>query len=98
MRQKRTDLSKLPRDLPGKKVISYLNKICFKEQRTRGSHCLLRRGEKAVTVPLHDELSVGIVKQLVSLLEDLGYSKREAIGFLKVGRPVKASCSLSDLD
>jgi len=55
---------KLPRDLSGAQVASNLKKICFKEVRQRGSHLILRRASgEQVTIPLHESLKTGIVKE-----------------------------------
>ncbi len=50
-----------------------------------------------MTIPDHpgQELSRGIIKQVVNTLEDrLGYSREEAIEFLKTGKPEKVSCPI----
>jgi hypothetical protein len=48
-----------------------------------------------LTIPNHPELSRGILKQIVSTLEDrFGYSREEAIEFLKTGKPEKVSCPI----
>ena len=48
-----------------------------------------------MTTPYHPELSRGILKDIISKLEDwFGYSREEAIEFLKTGKPEKVSCSI----
>jgi hypothetical protein len=48
-----------------------------------------------LTIPYHPELSRGILKQIVSMLEDrFGYSREEAIEFLKTGKPEKVGCPI----
>jgi hypothetical protein len=48
-----------------------------------------------LTIPYHPELSRGILKQIVSTLEDrFEYSREEAIEFLKTGKPEKVSCPI----
>ncbi|RLG39547.1 MAG: hypothetical protein DRN78_06580 [Thermoproteota archaeon] len=86
---------KLPRGLSGIQVASNFKKICFKEVRQRGSHLILRRraGEQ-VTIPLHEHLKIGLVKELVDLLEGFGYTRKEAISFMKRGKPKKLECPL----
>jgi len=88
---------KLPRDLSGAQVASNLKKICFKEVRQRGSHLILRRASgEQVTIPLHESLKTGIVKELLDLLEEFGYTRREAISFMKKGKPKKLECPLEE--
>jgi hypothetical protein len=54
-----------------------------------------RASGEVSTIPYHVELSRGILKQIVSTLEDrFGYSREEAIEFLKTGKPEKVSCPI----
>ena len=90
-------MTKLPL-LSARGVIGRLRRICFKEERQSGSHLILKRatGER-LTIPVHHgrELSRGILKEIVNKLEDwFGYSREEAIEFLKTGKPEKVSCSI----
>lgn len=55
----------------------------------------MKRREKIFTIPLHDRLSLGIIKELIALLEDFGYFRQEAVQFIKTGRPVKLECPLA---
>jgi predicted RNA binding protein YcfA (HicA-like mRNA interferase family) len=88
-------LTKLP-VLSARKVVSRLRRLCFKEVRQSGSHIILERASgEALTIPYHPELSRGILKQIVSTLEDqFGYIREEAIEFLKTGKPEKVSCPI----
>ncbi len=46
-------------------------------------------------IPYHPELSRGILKDIISKLKDwFGYSREEAIEFLKTGKPEKVSCPI----
>ena len=86
---------KLPRDVSGIQAASNLKKICFKEVRQRGSHLTLRRASgEQVTIPLHESLKIGLVKELIDLLEGFGYNRMEAARFLKIGKPKKLECPL----
>jgi len=57
----------------GKEVIKYLEKIGYRIVRQRGSHIRLKHTEillhKPITVPLHRELKVGLLRQI---LKDAG--------------------------
>jgi predicted RNA binding protein YcfA (HicA-like mRNA interferase family) len=88
-------LTKLP-VLLAREVVSRLRRLCFKEVRQSGSHIRLERASgEALTIPYHPELSRGILKQIVSTLEDrFEYSREEAIEFLKTGKPEKVSCPI----
>jgi predicted RNA binding protein YcfA (HicA-like mRNA interferase family) len=88
-------LTKLP-VLSARKVVSRLRRLCFKEVRQSGSHIILERASgEVLTIPYHSELSRGILKQIVSTLEDrFEYSREEAIEFLKTGKPEKVSCPI----
>jgi predicted RNA binding protein YcfA (HicA-like mRNA interferase family) len=88
-------LTKLP-VLSAREVVSRLRRLCFKEVRQSGSHIRLERASgEALKIPNHPELSRGILKQIVSTLEDrFGYSREEAIEFLKTGKPEKVSCPI----
>jgi len=88
-------LTKLP-VLSAREVVSRLRRLCFKEVRQSGSHIRLERASgEALTIPYHPELSRGILKEIVSTLEDrFEYSREEAIEFLKTGKPEKVSCPI----
>jgi predicted RNA binding protein YcfA (HicA-like mRNA interferase family) len=88
-------LTELP-VLSAREVVSRLRRLCFKEVRQSGSHIILERASgEALTIPYHPELSRGILKQIVSTLEDrFEYSREEAIEFLKTGKPEKVSCPI----
>jgi len=78
----------------GEQAIINLVKICFRHKRTKGSHAVLQRNELTIVVPLHEELSKGVVKTIIFYLEKLGYTRDEAIKFLKSGKPRKLPCPL----
>lgn len=90
-------MTRLPR-LSAREVARNLYRLCFKKERQKGSHLRLSRstGEK-VTLPVHgdQELSPGVIKQVIGLLEDrFNYTRSEAVEFLRTGRPVKVVCPL----
>jgi predicted RNA binding protein YcfA (HicA-like mRNA interferase family) len=63
-----------PRRLPvvsGPRVVRALEKDGFEVVGTRGSHCKLRRGDRTVIVPLHDEIAAGT---LASILRAVGFT------------------------
>jgi len=88
-------LTKLP-VLPAREVVSRLRRLCFKVVRQTGSHIILERASgEVLTIPYHPELSRKVMKEIVSTLEDrFGYSREEAIEFLKTGKPEKVSCPI----
>jgi len=86
-------------NLSARDVAKRLHKLCFKKERQKGSRLTLGRstGEK-VTLPVHcdRELSRGVMKQVINLLEDrFNYTRPEAIEFLRTGRPLKIDCPLT---
>ena len=53
------------RDLSGKEVIAILTREGFIVKRTQGSHTVLRRGNEVCVVPLHDELALGTLRNVL---------------------------------
>ena len=53
----------------GREVIAVLQKMGFVWLRTKGSHAVLRSGEKVCVVPLHDELAVGTLRGILRQAE-----------------------------
>jgi predicted RNA binding protein YcfA (HicA-like mRNA interferase family) len=88
-------LTKLP-VLSAREVVSRLRRLCFKVVRQSGSHIILERASgEVLTIHYHPELSRKVMKEIVSMLEDrFGYSREEAIEFLKTGKPEKVSCPI----
>jgi predicted RNA binding protein YcfA (HicA-like mRNA interferase family) len=88
-------LTKLP-VLSAREVVSRLRRLCFKVVRQTGSHIIMERASgEVLTIPNHLELSRKVMKEIVSMLEDwFGYSREEAIEFLKTGKPEKVSCPI----
>jgi predicted RNA binding protein YcfA (HicA-like mRNA interferase family) len=57
-----------PRRLPavsGTKLVRALEKDGFEFVSTKGSHCKLRRGDRTVIVPLHDEIATGTLASVL---------------------------------
>jgi len=51
-------MPKLPR-VSGAQAVRALQRLGFQQLRQKGSHVVMRRGEKGCVVPLHSELKVG---------------------------------------
>ncbi|NWG09146.1 MAG: type II toxin-antitoxin system HicA family toxin [Nitrososphaerales archaeon] len=60
--------------ISGAELMKYLIKKGFVPARQRGSHVVLKSGDRRVTVPLHDELDRGT---LMAILEEAGISREE---------------------
>ena len=67
---------RLPRT-SGAELVRALEKLGFKQVRQRGSHVVLRRGVDGCVVPLHRELMLGT---LAEVLKQAGISVEELIG------------------
>jgi len=66
-------MSKLKK-LSGKEVIKILQKMGFKKVRQRGSHVVMRKGERGCVVPLHKELKIGTLR---GILKQAGITPEE---------------------
>ena len=66
-------MTKLPRGLPGDKVIRALEKGGFYIKRRKGSHVVLRKDDPfaQVAVPVHKSIDTGT---LASILDGAGFS------------------------
>lgn len=64
----------------GRDVIRALEKIGFEVVKIRGSHAKLRKDNRTVIVPLHDELSKGTLK---SIIRQAGITKEQLIELLE---------------
>ena len=51
-------MPKLPR-ISGSECVSVMKRLGFAQVRQRGSHVIMRRGERGCVVPMHRELKVG---------------------------------------
>jgi len=54
-------MPRLPR-IDGAECIATLERLGFASVRQRGSHVVMRRGDRGCVVPLHRELKVGTLK------------------------------------
>jgi len=68
-------MPKLP-VVSGKETIAALRKLGFEVARQRGSHVVLRKGDRGCVVPFHDELALGTLK---SVLKQAGIAEQDFI-------------------
>lgn len=71
-------MPKLP-DVSGKEARRALERLGFVFKRQRGSHVILRRGNRGCVVPMHREISRGTLR---GILEQAGVSVEEFIDAL----------------
>jgi predicted RNA binding protein YcfA (HicA-like mRNA interferase family) len=71
-------MPKLPR-VSGAQAVRALQRLGFQQLRQKGSHVVMRRGEKGCVVPLHSELKVGT---LAGVLRQADVSVEEFIAVL----------------
>ncbi len=57
-------MSKL-RKFSGEEVIKILQKMGFKKVRQRGSHVVMKKGDRGCVVPLHKELKTGTLRGIL---------------------------------
>jgi len=57
-------MPELPR-ISGNEAIKIFKKLGFYEARQRGSHVVMRRGDKGCVIPRHKELSVGTLRSAI---------------------------------
>lgn len=67
-------MSKLPRDLPAKKIISALERAGFTIDRVTGSHYILVKDKMRTVVPFHKNVKVGTLN---AILNQIGMSVEE---------------------
>ena len=53
------------RRISGREAIRILQRLGFKQVRQRGSHVVLRKGNRGCVVPLHDELAPGTLRNIL---------------------------------
>lgn len=71
-------MPKLP-DVSGKETRRALERLGFVFKRQRGSHVILRRGNRGCVVPMHREISRGTLR---GILEQAGVSVEQFIDAL----------------
>jgi predicted RNA binding protein YcfA (HicA-like mRNA interferase family) len=54
-------MPRLPR-ISGVEAIRVLEQLGFHQARQRGSHVVLRRGDRGCVIPLHRELAIGTLR------------------------------------
>lgn len=54
-------MPRLPR-ISGTECVRILEKLGFRQVRQRGSHLVMRRGDRGCVVPLHRELKTGTLR------------------------------------
>lgn len=62
-------MTKLPRDVPAKKVIAALERIGFRIDRVSGSHYVMVREGMRTVVPYHKSVRIGTLKAILSQIE-----------------------------
>ena len=62
-------MTKLPRDVPAKKVIAALEKIGFRVDRVSGSHYVMAKGNVRTVVPYHKSIRIGTLKAILNQIE-----------------------------
>ena len=72
-------MPKLPR-ISSKDCVAVLQRMGFAQVRQRGSHVIMRRGERGCVVPMHRELKTGT---LAGLLRQAGVDGEEFLRFYR---------------
>ncbi len=72
-------MPELPR-ISGDEAIRLFKKLGFYEARHKGSHVVMRRGNKGCVIPRHKELAIGTLR---SAIRQAGVTVEE---FVKAGR------------
>ncbi len=53
------------RGVSGRAAVRALQKLGFVQVRQRGSHVVLRKGDRGCVVPMHDELAAGTLRGIL---------------------------------
>jgi predicted RNA binding protein YcfA (HicA-like mRNA interferase family) len=72
-------MSKLPRDVPARKVIAALERLGFHIRRVSGSHYVMVKGSLRTVIPYHAAIKAGTLK---SILNQIGMTVEEFIELL----------------
>ena len=62
-------MTKLPRDVPGRKVIAALEKMGFNVDRVSGSHYVMVKGRLRTVVPYHKSVRIGTLRAILNQIE-----------------------------
>lgn len=57
-------MPKLPR-ISGKEAVNVFRSLGFFVARQRGSHVVMRRGDRGCVIPLHKELAIGTLRSAI---------------------------------
>jgi predicted RNA binding protein YcfA (HicA-like mRNA interferase family) len=68
-------MPKLPR-ISGMEAIRVFERLGFRQARRRGSHVVLRRGDRGCVIALHPELAIGTLR---SALRQAGVNPQEFV-------------------
>ena len=68
-------MHRLPR-ISGGDAVGLLERLGFERARQRGSHVVMRRGDRGCVIPLHKELAVGTLR---GVLRQAGVSPQEFV-------------------
>lgn len=72
-------MSELPR-ISGDEAIKVFKQLGFYEARQRGSHVVMRRGDKGCVIPRHKELAIGTLR---SAIKQAGISAEDFLAAYK---------------
>lgn len=56
--------------ISGKDIIKFFIKVGWGELRQKGSHVIMGKGSKRISIPLHKELSKGLERHLRKVLKE----------------------------
>ena len=70
---------KLPSDVSGRDLVKVALKLGFELRRQRGSHVILKKGERLLVIPQHNSIKKGTLLQILRIME---ISKEELAGML----------------
>ncbi|MGD9630232.1 MAG: type II toxin-antitoxin system HicA family toxin [Pyrinomonadaceae bacterium] len=62
-------MTRLPRDVPAKKVIAALERIGFRISRVSGSHYVMVKDEIRTVVPYHKAVKVGTLRAILNQVD-----------------------------
>ncbi len=59
-------MTRLPRDVPAKKVIAALERLGFRVSRVSGSHYVMVKDELRTVVPYHKAVKLGTLRSILN--------------------------------
>jgi predicted RNA binding protein YcfA (HicA-like mRNA interferase family) len=62
-------MTKLPRDVPARKVVAALEKTGFRVDRVSGSHYVMVKGTVRTVVPFHKAVRIGTLKAILNQID-----------------------------